>query len=698
MSEQALIGAASVSLWGPRQRTALHRAAMVGDTDTVSALTKGGCALDLQDKDGNTALHEASWHGFTSCVKQLVKTGADVNVRNKAGNIALHLASQNSHVPSARLLMLGSSIDSKNNVGETCLHVAARYDNRDIVKILISSQCSLTEKNERGDTALHIAAALNHKKMVQLLLEAGLDANLKNNAGRTALDKARDNNHKDLAVVLARAPQVHRFLRGRTIKKQRERHRSQSACRVEAEPNQTVEQGSSSATEDAPSVEQQEKSKGFKTHKEDISPISNENQKIRKQEEKDKIWVERKAKDPNRKQHLKDGRRQHEFEDSDDLHLQFKDSYQLYTLYRDKDGNVRQSPANGCHCKPLLKRLESELKLTQDEMRLQLRNVQEEVKSTIGQMDRRNRRQIKVVDMINQARAAAERRHLMYRMEQQAAQGREEARVTEAAVRSELKKWCVSELKPRDVPATPRGAPYSRLVHSPSAGQSCGESDLESLPLLSVLSSDSSSSLATYVNIAPSWSSWSLGSEQETSRKYFEMKVDRSPDDYENTTPAASASKRPSMQRVEEQDSDCSAVVAVRGEGFGNSSKSSDCPPRWVSPKGHVHEMVKMGHNQDRTIEVYKDRPPTENTLMMERAQLHAAEVSQRFLETVSSQLELWCERKILEVERQTEVQAQKDKQELLQRISTLEAELQSLRTNDSSQSTEHNHSPSLQN
>ncbi|XP_033843720.1 ankyrin repeat domain-containing protein 6 [Periophthalmus magnuspinnatus] len=710
------------SHWGHRRRTALHRAAMVGNSETMSALIQGGCAVDLQDRDGNTALHEASWHGFSLCVKLLVKAGADVDVRNKAGNIPLHLASLNSHVPSLRLLLLGgSSIDAKNNTGETCLHMAARYDNRDVVKLLVSSQCSLTEKNERGDTALHVAAALNHKKTVQLLLEAGIDANLRNNAGRTALDKARENNHRELAVLLARAPQVRCFLRGRTVKKQRERQRSQSACRVEAEVNQTLaEQGSSSATEDVPSVEPQGQSKSFKTHRlypeRATNPVSHGNRTTREQEDKVKIRVEKNVKNRDRKHHL--------FDDADDAHLQFGKSYQLYTLYRDKDGNVRQLPANGCHCKPLFKKLENELKSTQEEMRLQILNVQEEINSRIGQMDRRNREQIKVVDLMNTARAAAERRHLMFKMEEQAALGREEARITQACVRGELQSWCVSQLKNNDTPTTPTSAPYCKLLHSPPAGQSSGESELESLPLLSVLSRDSSTSLATYVNIAPSWSSCSLGSEQETSsRKYFEMKVDRSPgtnrdkatmhsvlDDYENAalfplpgsngrlSPAAT-SRRP----VEVQDTESSGLWSVRGEGFGSSSSvSCDCAPRWVPPKGRSQEprrqeLVRVGHEQDTTIEIYMDHPPTEPTFTQERSNLHAVEVTQRFFETVSSQLELWYERKILEVERQTEVQAQRDKQELLQRISTLEAELKILRANESTDDTTQERGPELQ-
>lgn len=89
----------------------------------------------------------------------------------------------------------------------------------------------------------------------------------------------------------------------------------------------------------------------------------------------------------------------------------------------------------------------------------------------------------------------------------------------------------MSQLKDMDV-HIPAKAQYYKLLPSQSVEQSGAEADLEALPLLSVLSGDSSTSLATYVNILPSQSACSLGGpeqEQMGSRTYFEMKVDRSP-------------------------------------------------------------------------------------------------------------------------------------------------------------------------
>lgn len=49
----------------------------------------------------------------------------------------------------------------------------------------------------------------------------------------------------------------------------------------------------------------------------------------------------------------------------------------------------------------------------------------------------------------------------------------------------------------------------------------------------------------------------------------------------------------------------------------------------------------------------------------------------------MTTQLERWYERKILEMEREMELREKQDQDELLQRISILEEELQRLKTNE---------------
>uniref|UniRef100_A0A3B5QA95 Ankyrin repeat domain-containing protein 6-like n=1 Tax=Xiphophorus maculatus TaxID=8083 RepID=A0A3B5QA95_XIPMA len=536
-------------------QTALHRSAMVGNSETTAALIAGGCAVDLQDPLGNTALHEASWHGFTQCVKLLVKAGADVRVKNKAGNSALHLACQNAHAPTAQLLLLGgSNPDAKNKVGDTCLHVAARYNNLNLLKILLRSRCRLNETNQVGDTALHVAAALNHRKAVQLLLSAGLDVRVRNNV---------------------------RYMRRKTMRKPRLRA-----------PTRPAKVGALKMEQTEP------RSDGKELDAEDLT-----SGRKHSKSQKDEFWDE-------------GGK-----------------TFQLYTLYRDREGRVRQAPASGCICESLIKKLQGDLTTTKQELRLQILNVQEELHGQMDRMERRNKHQLRKLEMLIQEKAASERRSLTSRMEQRAAQDRAEVLRNQDALRYELKSWCLSLLEDLDI-SVPAETVYQNLLLSPSAA----ETDLESVPLL--FSGDSSPSVSAST-LRPRGSESLRLAEPTGARTYFEMKVDR-----------------------------CADYTEER------SSSTSTGPQEEVwGPK-----------NDTMTLEFLMDRP-AEPTFIQERKHLHAVEVTQQFFDAVSAQLERWCSRKILEVEFQSELRARAERKEMLQRIRELEEELHRLQTNEEKES-----------
>uniref|UniRef100_A0A673NHC1 Ankyrin repeat domain 6a n=1 Tax=Sinocyclocheilus rhinocerous TaxID=307959 RepID=A0A673NHC1_9TELE len=542
-------------------QTALHRAAVVGNRDAISALIHGGCALDLQDKEGNTALHEVSWHGFSSRVKLLVKAGANVQVKNKAGNTPLHLACQNGHSQTAGVLLLGGAMpDSKNNAGDTCLHIAARYNHLAMIKILLASFCSVAEKNQIGDTALHVAAALNHKKTVNLLLEAGADVNIKNN----------------LELVFRREYQLHE--RG--------------------SPSQRVKHSS-------PSSQEEEEAPGK--------------------------------------------------------------AYQLYTLYRDKDGQIKQAPANDCHCKPLIKTLENKLKAAKMEMWSEIHTVQEEINCRLGGIKQKNKHQIKVLEKLTQERVSAEGMECHYRINQRATLER-----TEAATNA-VKSWCMSKIQDLEV-RMPAETQYYKLLRSPSVDQSLVDSDPEGLPLLSLISEESSSSQATYVNVLPS-----PGAGPNNDGK----------SEYNNLTAPSMVKHKPLSRKLATADPKWQRAEVQ--ERFNDSETEPAPGPAWKHSR-HLKDRIKAHHAQTqqsntiKTMEVFSQRP-VEATFTQERANLHAVEVTERFFETVSTQLERWYERKIQEAQKVAEQKALQDRASLLERINTLEEELQKLRTNTNTNS-----------
>ncbi|KAG1972981.1 ankyrin repeat domain-containing protein 6 isoform X1 [Pimephales promelas] len=696
-------------------QTALHRAAAVGNLDAISALVHGGCALDLQDKEGNTALHEVSWHGFSACVKVLVKAGADVQVKNKAGNTPLHLACQNGHFQSARVLLLGGALpDSKNNAGDTCLHISARYNHLAMIKILLGSFCSVAEKNQIGDTALHVAASLNHKKAVNLLLEAGADTNIRNNTGHTALDKAQDHNNRDLAILLAKSSQVQRFARGKTVRKRRDVLRAQRRTQSLPRAQTSREKDCTEVAEDTNNSDQVFHGIQPERKTATLSPCTR-----------------RKIRSPRTKlEHV--SRREYQLHERGSPSQKLKHSspssqeedqtpgkaYQLYTLYRDRDGQIKQAPAKDCHCKPLIKTLEKKLKATKMEMRSEIHTVQEEMNCRLGRIEQKHKHQVKVLEKL-----AQERTECHYRINQRATlESMEGERKQQVAAANAVKSWCMSKIQDLEV-RMPADTQYYKLLRSPSADHSLVDSDPEGVPLLSLVSEESSSSLATYVNVlpspgpAPNTDGKSLEFGDTLGRRYFEMKLNGSSDDYSdylNLTAPSMVKHKPlsrklatadarwhgaELQEVEvskpgsdKGDDLCaSSSLSTCSQRFNDSDTEAELGPAWKHGR-HLKDRVKAHHARTqqhgtmKTLEVFSQRPP-EASFIQERANLHAMEVTQRFFETVSTQLERWYERKILEAQKMSEQKALQDRASLMEKIIALEEELQRLRTDSKTNS-----------
>uniref|UniRef100_A0A674E1F6 Ankyrin repeat domain 6b n=1 Tax=Salmo trutta TaxID=8032 RepID=A0A674E1F6_SALTR len=600
------------------EQTALHRAAVVGNNDVISALIQEGCALDRQDKDGNTALHEVSWHGFSQSVKLLVKAGANVHSKNKAGNTALHLACQNGHAQSSKVLLLGGARpDSKNHVGDACLHVAARYNHVPVLRILLGAFCSVAEKNQAGDTPLHVAAALNHKKTVRLLLEAGTESSIRNNAGQTALDQARDHNNPDIALLLTKAPQVSRIVRKRRDKLKAER-RAQSVPRDEMLPRKD----SASAADDTHSSD-------LVALKHEVVEASASKGTNRKLKEKPSLS------DPlrrNENKHGKKRRGQLRGSSPQPPPHNYK-AYQLYTLYRGKDGKIMQAPINGCRCEPLIIKLENQLEATKEEMKTEIHTVQDLMNNKMGQLDRKNKHQIRALDKMTVERVSAERSECQHRIDQRATQERQEGEKRQASVVNELKNWCLAKLQNIEVRFTgdPRNA---KLRQSSSMAEGLCEMDPGGLTVLPAGGPGCSVEC-----LAPHTTDLTEG-DPNTAATEDPSREKISP------TPAKSLSPSPQVVRPKERSLCC---TDPRRPYQGLSRQDKDC----------------VGEGFEK-----------------ERENMHALEVTQYFFEAVSTQMEHWYERKIQEARWQADQRAQADRASLVERITYLEDELRMLRTN----------------
>uniref|UniRef100_A0A8C4DYL9 Ankyrin repeat domain 6b n=1 Tax=Dicentrarchus labrax TaxID=13489 RepID=A0A8C4DYL9_DICLA len=644
------------------EQTALQRAAVVGNCDIISALIQEGCALDRQDKDGNTALHEVSWHGFSQSVKLLVKAGANVHAKNKAGNTALHLACQNGHAQSSKVLLLGGSRpDSKNHAGDTCLHVAARYNHVAMIRILLGAFCSVSEKNLAGDTPLHVAAALNHKKTVRLLLEAGADSRICNNAGQTALDQAREYNNPDVALLLTKAPQS--FVRGRSVRKRRDKLKAEGRAQSVPRDEMLPCKDSASAADDTQSSD-----RAACRHTQ-ATESNTRRGKNGKQKEKPSLS------DPLRR---KETRQRKDKLRGAALHASIPPhnykAYQLYTLYRNKDGKIMQAPLNGCRCEPLINKLENQLEATKEEMKTEIHTVQDLMNSKMGQLDRKNKHQIRALDKMTVERVSAERSECLQRIEQRALQERLEAEKRQASLVSELKSWCLSKLQNMEVRFTgdPSGStklrPSLTVLSSAQAGSSqCLELHDSPVPL------DSGRGEATVA-------------EGGSANHYFVVHVESSPG---NASPTTSSQRDSNLYlfHIKQPGNESSSLSPATERRCSSRTEAGLRDRERGRDRGKHHKKHSQGRTKSRgatgvrTLEVFGDQP-SEPSFAQERDNMHALEVTQYFFEAVSTQMERWYERKVQEARWQANQRAQADRAALVERITYLEDELRMLRTN----------------
>nr|XP_027784091.1 ankyrin repeat domain-containing protein 6 isoform X4 [Marmota flaviventris] len=615
-------------------RTPLHLAANKGHLSVVQILLKAGCDLDVQDDGDQTALHRATVVGNTEIIAALIQEGCALDRQDKAGNTALHLACQNSHSQSTRVLLLGGSrADLKNNAGDTCLHVAARYNHLSIIRLLLSAFCSVHEKNQAGDTALHVAAALNHKKVVKLLLEAGADGTIVNN--------------------------VLRFSRGRSLRKRRERLKEER--RAQSVPRDEVAQSKGSVSAgDSPSSEQAV---------------------LRKEEARDEFLSaspEPRAKDDRRRKarpkvsalsdptppadqqpghqksshthHHPKKRGRHRCSSPPPPH-EFR-AYQLYTLYRGKDGKVMQAPINGCRCEPLINKLENQLEATVEEIKAELGSVQDKMNTKLGHMESKTQHQMRVLDKLMVERLSAERTECVNRLQQHSDAEKHEGEKRQMSLVDELKTWCVLKIQNLEL----KLSGDSRASRAKSTPSTCVDQSVVTAG--PAAASDSSSQVVRPKEKALN-STVAQRLQQELSSS------DCAGSRLRNAKVQTALLPLNEAARCDQQAGPC----VNRGTQTKKSGKSGQMRHRAQQPAPSTH----CGQQQPAA--------GSELTTPHIRDTSQALELTQYFFEAVSTQMEKWYERKIEEARSQANQKAQQDKATLKEHIKSLEEELAKLRT-----------------
>ncbi|KAF6112678.1 ankyrin repeat domain 6 [Phyllostomus discolor] len=601
-------------------RTPLHLAANKGHLPVVQILLKAGCDLDVQDDGDQTALHRATVVGNTEVIAALIQEGCALDRQDKDGNTALHEASWHGFSQSVKLLVkAGANVLAKNKAGNTALHLACQNSHSQSARVLLLGGSRADLKNNAGDTALHVAASLNHKKVVKILLEAGADGTIVNNAGQTPLEAARYHNNPEVALLLTKAPQVLRFSRGRSLRKKRERLKEER--RAQSVPRDEVAQSKVSAFSDpTPPADQQP------GHQKNLHTHSHPKKRPRHQ--------------------CSPPPPPHEFR-----------AYQLYTLYRGKDGKVMQAPINGCRCEPLINKLENQLEATVEEIKAELGSVQDKMNTKLGHMENKTQHQMRVLDKLMVERLSAERTECLTRLQQHSDTEKHEGEKRQLSLVDELKTWCMLKIQHLELKLS-GDSRAPRAKSTPSTCESSTGVDPSVVTAGPVAASDSSPQVVRPKEKALNTTA--------THRLQQEL--------------SSSDCTGSRLRNVKVQTASLPLKEAARGD-----PQAGPCVDRGTQTK----KSAKSGQTRHRA-----QHPAPSNTcgqpppaMGSKQAAPHvrdtsqALEITQYFFEAVATQMEKWYERKIEEARSQASQKAQQDKATLKEHIKSLEEELAKLRT-----------------
>lgn len=189
-------------------RTALMMAEHIGDLDMVKILVEAGANLEQATKDNETAfLYACRVTENVEIIEYLIKQGVNTQAKTIYGNNALFVAAEyNKNWQVAEYLIntkLYDINDQNCNNAYTPLMAAVRYNNVDVINVLIDHGANLYAKDADGWLPVLHAAANYDDNPMNLIRLLGLDPQLFFfNVGKENLRQVSEDNH-NLNIRLA---------------------------------------------------------------------------------------------------------------------------------------------------------------------------------------------------------------------------------------------------------------------------------------------------------------------------------------------------------------------------------------------------------------------------------------------------------------------------------------------------------------
>ncbi|XP_054722532.1 ankyrin repeat domain-containing protein 23-like [Uloborus diversus] len=194
-------GAASETDWF--RRTALHRAALSGDTQRIRELLEGGWNTRARDLNGMTPLHLALLYEKEAAAELLADADCITDVVDFYKRTPLHLAAECGFVNVVRILLAGgANASAKDRSESTPLHFAVISRMEAAAEVLLEAAAECDGPDMEGRTPLHYAVREGLPRIVQSLLSRGARLKLKDRDGHCPLYLALWCRQDDVARVL----------------------------------------------------------------------------------------------------------------------------------------------------------------------------------------------------------------------------------------------------------------------------------------------------------------------------------------------------------------------------------------------------------------------------------------------------------------------------------------------------------------
>jgi len=188
----------------------LHYACKLGHIETVQTLIelrKFDMNAQTNSLERHTALNIACDLGYVEIAEVLVANGADVNYENGLNKTPLIQATELDYPFNVKmcelLLANGAQVNkSTSNGNSTALFSACKYENVELVGLLLKANANVNWSNNAGITALMRASYKNHVNVLCHLIENGAEVEARNLQSETAMYMALVRGHFEVFKVL----------------------------------------------------------------------------------------------------------------------------------------------------------------------------------------------------------------------------------------------------------------------------------------------------------------------------------------------------------------------------------------------------------------------------------------------------------------------------------------------------------------